>query len=574
MALSIFGAFFMLNSCQNDLQIAPSQENESLTGIFEDQTNISLPIGTLPKPKQVSNPYSIQNVRRVYERLGISFQPNLTQLHLSLRIDVSTMEEMNNLSSDSTIQFFDYPIAENPETTTRNDEDIQATLEIGEIPSLYSVIKLGQESSLSVPFEVLDTLYFPNDDEMDIEIETHEEVGIISPEQGNELYLFGFGKKTSGIVQVLDSRTNTLIGVPDAYVQAIHWGQFVGAHTGTDGRFTIHKRFVAGTHISVKFENNFCKIKQFDTSDGSIITIPFQLLLPAIHLEGFKAARDLGGMNITFSSNSQARYWSTMLVAVNRFHQFAHAVGIGKPNKLNIYAHWADNDGDASAPMLEHIRKESGTSLPTSELRTTLLKFFSDLSSGFSSNILDAIRVDLPDITFKKREEDPFDSQAIMNTMFHELAHTSHYKAVGSGFWKEYIRYIVANGGYGQQSSTGSGRIALSESWAETIGDRFTNMFYGGGAANNPMREERADLDETNRWIPYGIYWDLLDNTSFDEPVGVIDNVNGFALNQCYQALFPFTVDTPQKYRDRLLQITGNRQQAQVRELFRTYGYN
>ncbi|GAB4341770.1 MAG: hypothetical protein OHK0038_21530 [Flammeovirgaceae bacterium] len=49
--------------------------------------------------------------------------------------------------------------------------------------------------------------------------------------------------------------------------------------------------------------------------------------------------------------------------------------------------------------------------------------------------------------------------------------------------------------------------------------------------------------------------------------------MNSYTLQQCYQALNP-TITTPQKFRDRLLQMSNNRQQVQVNELFRTYGFN
>lgn len=64
--------------------------------------------------------------------------------------------------------------------------------------------------------------------------------------------------------------------------------------------------------------------------------------------------------------------------------------------------------------------------------------------------------------------------------------------------------------------------------------------------------------------------WD--DRNDNNNPVGLIDNVNGFTINQSFNALQPDVRSIP-AFRDKLLQQNGNAQQVQVNALFNAYNY-
>lgn len=72
------------------------------------------------------------------------------------------------------------------------------------------------------------------------------------------------------------------------------------------------------------------------------------------------------------------------------------------------------------------------------------------------------------------------------------------------------------------------------------------------------------------KWIPKGLMLDLMDNTP-NEVVPVIDNVNGFTVQQLFNALQ--SVTTLQQYRLRFIQQNPNNQTAAITNLFAQYHY-
>jgi hypothetical protein len=77
------------------------------------------------------------------------------------------------------------------------------------------------------------------------------------------------------------------------------------------------------------------------------------------------------------------------------------------------------------------------------------------------------------------------------------------------------------------------------------------------------------------RWIPQGLYYDLVDNRndniSFPRRVLLDDNVNGYTNQQFFNALDGST-PTIVEYRTRLLQQTSNNPNG-VTQIFNFYGY-
>lgn len=73
------------------------------------------------------------------------------------------------------------------------------------------------------------------------------------------------------------------------------------------------------------------------------------------------------------------------------------------------------------------------------------------------------------------------------------------------------------------------------------------------------------------KWIPKGLMLDLMDNTP-NEVVPVIDNVNGFTVQQLFNAL-QSDVTTLQQYRLRFIQQNPNNQTAAIANLFAQYHY-
>ena len=69
----------------------------------------------------------------------------------------------------------------------------------------------------------------------------------------------------------------------------------------------------------------------------------------------------------------------------------------------------------------------------------------------------------LPDVVIKANASQGTDG--VYSTTFHELAHASHHKKVGSGYWVKYINYIITYGAYGDGHGKNAGYAGVGEMW-------------------------------------------------------------------------------------------------------------
>ncbi|MBS1758778.1 MAG: hypothetical protein JST23_01545 [Bacteroidetes bacterium] len=78
-----------------------------------------------------------------------------------------------------------------------------------------------------------------------------------------------------------------------------------------------------------------------------------------------------------------------------------------------------------------------------------------------------------------------------------------------------------------------------------------------------------------SRWIPYGLYYDFMDNRNdiFQSPIFayINDQVSGYTNQQISNALAA-DIETMQQFKSRLL-LQNNNQQTQVNLLFNEYHY-
>src|SRR5687768_13984623 len=142
-----------------------------------------------------------------------------------------------------------------------------------------------------------------------------------------------------------------------------------------------------------------------------------------------------------------------------------------------------------------------------------------------------AIKEGLPDIWYAWDLNEP--SDVVKQTIYHELGHASHYTKAGGDFWGDYIAYILLCGSYGNGTCPGNGIIAVSEPFAEGVGAVLADNTYGTNHSNgHPINdrwifelEEEALNPSSSDWVPWGLYYDLVDNNS-NNPSDVFDNVN------------------------------------------------
>jgi len=108
----------------------------------------------------------------------------------------------------------------------------------------------------------------------------------------------------------------------------------------------------------------------------------------------------------------------------------------------------------------------------------------SDLIHSFLGRYAALIELFMPDITIGTKGLDSYES--IYSATSHELAHASHFTAVGTDYWNTYIRYViesfVTTGGktYGDGSAPGAGYCEVGEMWAYYMESKLYKERYGG----------------------------------------------------------------------------------------------
>ncbi len=201
------------------------------------------------------------------------------------------------------------------------------------------------------------------------------------------------------------------------------------------------------------------------------------------------------------------------------------------------------------------------------------------------------LRATVPDIIINYNKNTP-DEADFVETLYHELGHASHYAKVGNDFWGRYIRYIIINGSYGDGTKKDAPLVGISEAWGFYSGWVFSQDKYGA-RANRPVAvtENYTPLPSPNNddivglvgfiggpvvgyrgWMPAGIMQDLTDNNADVVRPSFTDNANGYTTFSLFRAL-DSDVDSPQDFRNRLLQENSNRDQADVENLFEPYFY-
>jgi hypothetical protein len=159
----------------------------------------------------------------------------------------------------------------------------------------------------------------------------------------------------------------------------------------------------------------------------------------------------------------------------------------------------------------------------------------------------------LPDVTIRVANfERPFYSNRLMQMTFHELAHASHFRKVGQGFWLDLMMASMSTEGcpgYGCGTGTDDGNIAVAESWAEFLGTDHALRNQPNGMTLSTSTGGWmlfADLLEFDRWfgsnwIPSGIYNDLRDVTNADPGENLWDRTGGLTIAEMYDAFGPHT---------------------------------
>lgn len=395
-------------------------------------------------------------------------------------------------------------------------------------------------------------------------------------------------RQPSGTINVEDNIFHSLRGVRVARVVAKRFLKIERTYTNNQGQFFITKEFNK-VHLSVKFKNDQAKIRALRRARL------WQMLFPVEVNLGKHKGSALNNLtfNILYEQNALlggARDWAAATAhnSVQEYYDYATQQNIGTPpNKLRILlTNWRLQGVSGATPM---FAKRFWQSLPSEFLTTFVISNMSLVAGGLTALTL-VLKSEI-DVTVGYNLggiDITASSELLSETLFHEEAHAAHYNKVSNSWWATFVNaelseMIVGPSPYGNGTHENSKVIALGESWAYHMGHFMTDMkyganssgtseqdiFYGNGFLNDhgtivniPLNAhlnlledfDRGRINDDFRWIPQGLYYDLIDDRN-DQAFGRVnlnDVVLGYTNQQFFNAL-DNDITTLQDYRVRLL---------------------
>ncbi|GGZ34292.1 hypothetical protein GCM10007049_29570 [Echinicola pacifica] len=383
----------------------------------------------------------------------------------------------------------------------------------------------------------------------------------------------------AGTIKVKDNSINVDIPLQRVLVKTRRWFKLRRALTNFNGQYSISVNYRKKAIVSVHFTDGSTKLRGINN-----VWKFWQFAIPIKKTLGEFSTSQLQNVSYTFPYNSNANTnAATQWVAGNTWNTVIDSrngkLGISGwgTSSLNI---WVSSriTQSASAPMLRSV---FNTSLLSSAIDFYLLGSTGPIAVA-AKKILQNLS---PDITLRYSNSANLIMNAaqIKESIYHEMAHAEHYSLVGNNYWIDYISYIVANGGYGNKNSSGSGRIAVAEAWGAYIGGLYGSLHYRSFTGNSNAQlianrlldnlelQKPSDASISSYWIPRGLYYDLTD-TGEPTSTGVIDNVNLYTPAMIFQSLNGGVLSVGQ-FKTDLLKRNNNLQITQVNQLIQSYGY-
>jgi hypothetical protein len=455
--------------------------------------------------------------------------------HLYIRFLPKNNQDLELLWAEKKLEFFDYPLDYEllNEGTYYRDPSIPE----GKPGWMYTVVPVGYKIP-NVEYELIEECVIPKEESKNLK--SVGEFDLLSQLERESLSLTANLKNNdglkssdyscpSGFIRVQNTSTsNSMEGVQMVKVRVRSWVKIDSDYTSSGGYYDMTIRFYdTNIHYDVIFENE----------SGFKIWGNFAFVSPAIHYMGEHPKE---GYDVYIWNSSLAWLWATINNGVYVYRTVMCPIyGISlPPSELRIWA-LRDNsvDWSGSAPMARQI------SLSVSSLLDFIIAYGAVQGTAYISLVLPDIFI-APDFT---------DTYSTYSTLFHELAHSSHFSKVGKPYWLSYINGIVGNsaagkGTYGNGTGALDGYIGVGEMWGN---------YFGNYVCCKKYFSSSSDWYPTYYWFKPGILNRLV--TSY-----------GFTPQQIFNCQIS-DVTSHEKLKNKIISNYGK--ETEVKEAFRYYGF-
>lgn len=470
------------------------------------------------------------------------------------------------------------------------------SIPLDQITWQYTVVPIDYNFP-NIKCEILDSLYLTGDDESELEEKSFELLGYEN--NSNILTEKAASFTPQGKIVVYNTTTRKPEPLKNIKIRIRNWFKISNVKTNSNGQFKSTKSYRKNVDIKIIFNNNHFDMRStlFDILNTSSYKIANELKENCDFLiQKYNGKLPYGYYDYKLVDDTRLWAEATISNAVEDYFIYCVSENVPTPAFLDIWANQISSSKEPSsaAPMFSYgykfynISWDKWWSYAANILYIPVSNVLMHMFQGY-----------LPDIIIGFNKYNINDSNKLSEIVFHELAHASHFKKVGSGYWDNIINDEISHKNYGNGTSKNAGMVAITEAWAYHFSWYLGYKKYSGNAysvsssvekfvplkipsdsalfTNEYYRPSGAfDHVEYTGWIPAGLLYDLIDKNidkiSTQDGVNFYDNANGFTNKNIYNALDK-DIRSPIQFKNRLLLETSNRDKADVNNLFKAYYY-
>ena len=575
---------FLIFGCSKDIEESVSDFDAQKI----ENSNLASRISENDKPdihslivlgNKLNNPYSVTNMQAAFNYYNQNvpkspFKKRVVKAtHLYIKIlptneaHLLALDDLDKSDDVSAPVIQDYPL--DYDILEEGDYYVEPKSTTDFYYPAYTVIPVGYQLPSGLPYQVIENLYEPKDEEVDVETvalvfagwqddikaDINEELTIeqlpeyLNAAIENQNRLFGTKYTPQGTILVENSDLVTDNMQPLMKAKISIGRSFWWKYTYTDdlGNFTSPKKYRGKVRIRAKWRGNTATIRKtwnevlgFWVSDH-LMTITKgnnNKTKNIMHSEPHEGifGTDLQGGHLWFKG--------TIHNGLRKYNDYCDANGVNETiRSANV---WAFAKGDSSStPMLNYWPN---------------LGIMADIVGTTEGSVWEMIKINAvysgigllprrlrPDQIYQGLNNKKVNNTGKSNTVlihqlvFHEAGHYSHAKKAGAFFWanvfaNELNNDIIHDDPYGngsQPNTQAADYIALAEGWGTLTEFKITTYYYGKAFmdaalqlnfynTNNienlmenfdvydrPMTANRFD---DRSWFLHGIMWDLLDD--------------------------------------------------------------
>lgn len=625
----------MIGSCTKS-PILPSSENEAmLTAYCSDCKYLeSIYSDTLEHPslsgEKIQNPYTIANMTEAYaEAYGHAPGKPLQISHLYVRFTPMDYVQLAALE-ETDLDFHDQPLDQ--KTVTEGGLLAQNAKPVEGLTQLYAVVPAGYRLPVSIPYTILESMFIPDDDKKwedaalkrtgnlddayeqlkpsPLAGELRREPVMPIPDNNGALSDGGVSwaaNHPSGRIMVRNMLATRHDGNPiiDAQVVVRRLFKVERMRTDANGAFACKKYFRNKYTIIIKFKNELARVSR--SRPWNFVEQYFPIKVNFGKWSNLDKGHVFMIEHPTVAGTIATSQWCAAITfdGVQDHRAMSEAMGIGAPPKgLNILLCSKTGAGHGNTFMLNKMIETGLAPKIVEGLVPSTLAFFSPGAATASIDAMMAFKARAADIRYGYGEDPEFlTTDRYSELVYHELSHAAHYGQVGNDWWLQLGVSEAINSGdgyYGDGNTRFAPRIALAEGWAFFLGHFMADREWGMESTAFPEQgsfKKNSDLltfesvgemsshahfleafaparkEDPDRWIPKGLFWDLMDGpTESFQDSHVVDQVSGLTPEQMFRMLTP-DVKSMLDYKTSLLRWYGKGQKAEIIDLLRYYGY-